>query len=137
MTVDQINMKMTQGSMRPRSATAPTARATLYILSAVLLLAIGGILNIRDGREHALVDRKHEIRNFRASNRRCSEGVSETNVLKIADELAGCMREGEGIAPEEPLEGCDTGSHHGEPYQRKSRLSPRESGVEEAVVAVS
>lgn len=44
------------------------------------------------------------------------------------------MREGERVAPEEPLEGGDAGSHHGEPYQRQRRLSSSEAGVEEPVV---
>lgn len=120
MTVDQINMKITQGSMRPRSATAPTASATLKMLSVAVDSDLASNIDVRDRGEHALVNSEHEIRDLVASNRRCSENISETNVLEVTNVFAGRMREGKGVTPKEPLEGRHTSGHHGEPYQRES-----------------
>lgn len=84
-----MNMKTTQGSIRPRSATAPTARATLYTVSAAVRLPGSRSEDVRDGSEHALVNSEHEIRNLVAADRWCSEDISEANVIEISDELAG------------------------------------------------
>lgn len=43
------------------------------------------------------------------------------------------MGESQRIAPEEPLKGDDSRRHNRQPYQRKSRLAPRETRVEEPV----
>ena len=82
--------------------------------------------------EHALVDGEEEIGNLMTTNRRRRQGIPESNVVEVADEFPRSVREGERVAPEEPLEGGDAGRHHREPYQRQSRLSTSKSGVEEA-----
>lgn len=70
-----------------------------------------------DGGEHALVNGKHEIRNLAGSDRGGTENIAETNVAQVTDELAGGVREGEGIAPEEPLEGNEAGGGNGKPNE--------------------
>lgn len=81
--------------MRPRSATAPTARATLHIQSAYGVLFVKvDILGLRDGSEHALVNGKQKIRNPRTPNRWGCQDVFETQILEITDVLASCVRKG-------------------------------------------
>lgn len=112
-----------QGSKRPRSAAAPMARAGLYreIVSIHPPLNLGSVLSskvseyLRDGSEHALVDGKEQVGNSGASNARTAEHVAESDVGEIANELSTSVREGQRVAPEEPLEGHDTDGHHGEP----------------------
>ena len=72
-----------------------------------------------------------------AADRWRSQCVPETNVVKIADELARGMRKGERVAPEEPLERGYTDGHHGEPDQGKGRFPSGESRVEETAEGVS
>lgn len=88
--------------------------------------------DLRDGREHALVDGVNQIGNPIAAHRRTSEHVSEPNVGEVTDERAGAVGEGERVAPEEPLEGDEGRGHDREPYQRQSRFPSSETGVEEA-----
>jgi hypothetical protein len=87
----------------------------------------------RDRCEHALVDGEQQIRDLRRSDGRGTENISEANVFQIADKFPPGVREGEGVAPEEPLEGDDGGGHDGEPYQGQGRLPPSETRIEESV----
>jgi len=82
-----------QGSMRPRSATAPTASATLHIKLAWTPWFQHAV-NIRDGSEHALVDTEHEIGNPRASHRRRTQHIHQTEVIQCANVLASLVRKG-------------------------------------------
>ncbi len=50
------------------------------------------------------------------TDRRRGQGVSESDVVEVADEFSRGMGESERVAPEEPLERGDTGRHHREPY---------------------
>ncbi len=68
------------------------------------------------------------------ANRRGGQHVPKTNVVEIANELARRVGEGEGVAPEEPLEGCHPRSHHREPDERQRRFPPCEAGVEKAII---
>ena len=48
-----------------------------------------------DGGEHALVDSEEEIRNLGGANRRSRKDIAESDIVQVADELAGGVREGE------------------------------------------
>jgi hypothetical protein len=58
--------------------------------------------------------------------------IAEPDIFQIAEELACSVGEGERETPEEPLEGDDRGCHDGEPDQGQRRLSPSQTGIEEA-----
>ncbi len=88
-------------------------------------------ISLRDCSEHALVDCKEQVRDPITADRGLGENVFEPKVGEIANELARRVGESEGIAPEEPLKGDDSGRHNRQPYQRKSRLATRKTGVEE------
>ena len=47
-----------------------------------------------------------------AADRRGGQHVPEADVVEVANELAGGVGEGEGVAPEEPLERCHARGHH-------------------------
>jgi hypothetical protein len=64
-----------------------------------------------DGCEHTLVYGEEEIGDIGGANGGSTKNISEANVLKIANVLAGGVREGERVTPEEPLEG-DYGCGH-------------------------
>lgn len=70
-----------------------------------------------DGREHALVDGEEDVGDARGADRRGGQHVLEAEVGEVADEGAGVVGEGEGVAPEEPLEGRYGGGHDREPDQ--------------------
>lgn len=70
-----------------------------------------------DGGEHALVNSKHEIGDLARSDRGGTENIAESNVAQVTNELAGGVGEGEGIAPEEPLEGDEAGGGNGKPNE--------------------
>lgn len=131
-----MNMKMTQGRRRPRSATAPTARATLYQSVACLCL-VQWLVHLRDGGKHALVDRIQQIRVSAASHRGLSQNVHETKVVKSTDELAGLVGKCKRVTPEEPLERDYGRGHDGEPDEREGRLASGQAGVEESAVVIS
>lgn len=82
-----------QGSMRPRSATAPTASATLHIKLAWTPWFQHAV-NIRDGSEHALVDTEQEIGNTRASDRGRAQHVHQAKVIQGANVLSSLVRKG-------------------------------------------
>jgi len=84
-----------------------------------------------DGGEHALVDGEEQVGDLGGANGGGSEDVAEAEVLHVTQELAGGVREGEGVAPEEPLEGDDGGGHDGEPDQGQGGLSAGQTRVEE------
>ena len=92
-------MKTTHGSMRPLSAAAPTAKATLQrnkIGSSVTKNQLGCVWwvgHIRDGREHALVYGEKKVGDFRATDRWNGKEVLESNVLEVSDIAAGAVRE--------------------------------------------
>lgn len=88
-------------------------------------------ISLRDCGEHALIDCKEQVRDPLTADRGLGENVLESKVGEIADKFAGRVGESEGITPEEPLEGNDSGRHNRQPYQRKSRLATRKTRVEE------
>ena len=92
--------------MRPRSATAPTARATLEVLFSYFWVSERAFAcrDVRDGSKHALVYAKEEIGNTWASDRRRTQDVHEAKVIERADVLSRLVGKGERVAPEEPLE---------------------------------
>lgn len=89
-------------------------------------------MDIRDRREHALVDGEEEIRDLGAPNRRLGQDTFEAEVRKIPNVRTCSMGEGEGVSPEEPLERYDTYRHQGEPDEGESGFPTREAGVEKA-----
>ena len=53
-------------------------------------------------------------------------------MVEIADEaVRGGFAEGQGVAPEVPLEDDDAEGHHDYPYERERRLSARQPRVQE------
>lgn len=48
----------------------------------------------RDGSEHALVDGEEQVGNLYAPHGRSAQDVSESNVIKVANEFASRVREG-------------------------------------------
>ena len=73
--------------------------------------------DLRDCREHALVDSKEKVWNLVACNGRCSQDITKANVFKISDVFAGGVRESQRVTPKEPLEGDYAGCHHRKPDQ--------------------
>lgn len=73
-------------------------------------------MNIRNRSEHALIHREQQIRDPATSHRGSSQCMSEANIAKIPHKLAGGVGERQGVAPEEPLEGCHPRGHQREPY---------------------
>lgn len=72
--------------------------------------------NVRDGREHALVDGKEQIGDLGAAHGGSCQHVPETNVIQISNEGIGAFRKGERIAPEEPLKRHHAHRHTRQPY---------------------
>lgn len=64
--------------------------------------------------EHALVDAEQEGRDSGRADGGVSENALEAEVLEVADERRGAVREGERVAPEEPLERADGNTSHGQ-----------------------
>ena len=50
---------------------------------------------------------------------------------RISNKLAGSVREGEGISQEEPLEGDNADTHHGQVHHAERVLSAQQSRVKE------
>lgn len=120
--------------MRPRSATAPTARATLYQINEPFPSEIPSQLwYSRNSSEHALEDGKQNIRNLGAADRWRRQDILHTKVRQVTDETASRVGEGQRVTPEEPLEGDHADRHDGQPYQREGRLAASETGVEETM----
>lgn len=90
-----MNMKITQGSMRPRSATAPVAMATLYTKISWDPQCVSVEVTLRDGSEHALIHRIQQIRDPAAPHARLCQHLHEAEVIKSAEKLASLVREGE------------------------------------------
>ena len=67
--------------------------------------------DIRNCREHALVDGNQQIRNPGASNAGLIKHISEADIGEVTNVRVGSVGEGEGISPEEPLEGDDANGH--------------------------
>jgi len=67
--------------------------------------------NARNSREHALINRKQQIRDPRTAYTGSTQDIPKANVLQITDERVRRVREGQGVAPEEPLEGDDADGH--------------------------
>lgn len=89
-----------------------------------------------DGAEHALVDGEEEVRDAGRADRGLREDVAEAKVFEVANEAARRVREGERVAPEEPLEGRDRRRHDGQPDQGQGRFPSCQAGVEEPVIKV-
>lgn len=79
-----------------------------------------------------MINGKEEVGYSVAADRRLRQDIPEAEVGQITDELASSVRKGKRVPPDEPLEGCDSRRHHGEPYQGEGGLSSRKTGVEEA-----
>jgi hypothetical protein len=108
-----------------KDAEIPAARAqTFYSLARNR--------NLRDGSEHALVQAEENVRDAAATDGGLGEGFPEAEVGQVAKEGAAGVGEGQGVAPEEPLEGDDGGRHHGQPDEHEGRLAAGETRVEEA-----
>ena len=75
-------------------------------------------MDSRNGGEHSLIHCIQEIRNSAASDRRLSQNIHETEVVKSTDEFAGLVGKGERVTPEEPLERDYSRGHDGEPDER-------------------
>lgn len=72
-----------------------------------------------DGAELHLVEGVEEFGNQRRARRWLSERVHKTEMVEITYVSAGAgCAEGEGIAPEIPLEHDDAEGHHTHPYER-------------------
>lgn len=87
--------------------------------------------HVRDGGEHALVQAEKQIRDLGPTDTGLAEDLHETEVAEVADVGAASVREGQRVAPEEPLEADDSNGHHGQPDERQRRLAPGETAVEE------
>ena len=59
---------------------------------------------IRDSSKHALVYSKHEIRYSVATDGWCGQCIPKANIFQVSNELSSRVGEGEGVAPEKPLE---------------------------------
>lgn len=70
--------------------------------------------NSRNSSEHALVHRKQDLWDLRASWRRRRQHIAEPDMAKVTN-IAAARAEGERVAPEEPLEAYDADRHHGKP----------------------
>jgi len=86
-----------------------------------------------NGREHALVDGEEQIGDSVGSDGGVRKHVDEAEVRQVTNVRAGGPRKGQGVAPEEPLEGCDGCGHYGEPDQGQGGFAAGEARVEEAV----
>jgi hypothetical protein len=80
----------------------------------------------------SLVYCEHKVGNLRGANRGRSEDVTKAKVFHVADKFAGSMREGEGVTPEEPLEGDQSGGCQGQPDEGEGRLAAGKTRVEES-----
>lgn len=74
-----------------------------------------------------MINGKEEVGYSVAADRRLRQDIPEAEVGQITHELASSVRKGERVPPEEPLEGCDSRGHHGEPYQGEGGLSSRKT----------
>lgn len=62
-----------------------------------------------------------------------AQGVHQAEMREVADEAAGALGgEGEGVAPEVPLEGDDGEGGHADPNHRQRRFPPGQPRVQEA-----
>jgi hypothetical protein len=85
-----------------------------------------------DGSEHELVDAKNKGGDADAAHGGLVEDTFEGKVLEVADEGVGAVGKGEGVAPEEPLEGDDGQGHHAEVDHAEGILATEEARVEKA-----
>lgn len=86
-----------------------------------------------DGAEHHLVEGVEKAGNERAADGGSTPNALETEVEHVADDgVASVGREGEGEAPEEPLESDDAEGHHDDPEHGEGRLSAGETRVEKS-----
>lgn len=65
-----------------------------------------------DGGEHALVDGEEQVGEPRGGDGWGAQHTLEAEVGQVSDEGAGRVREGQRVAPEEPLEGRDGRGHY-------------------------
>ncbi len=82
-----------------------------------------------------MVDGEEEVGNSWGADRWSCQQISETNILKVTQELARSVGESQRETPEEPLEGDDSCGHDREPDQGQCRLSPSKTRVEETAGA--
>lgn len=80
-----------------------------------------------DGGEHALVDSEQQVGDLGRADGGGGQHVAEAEVLEVTEELACRVREGQRVAPEEPLEGDDGGGHDGEPDEGEGGLPAGEA----------
>jgi hypothetical protein len=88
--------------------------------------------DIRDGRKHALVEAKEQVRHLGAADAGLAQYLHQAKVGEVPDVGAARVGEGERVAPEEPLEADDGYRYQGQPYQRQGGLSACKTTVEEA-----
>lgn len=70
-----------------------------------------------DSGEHALVDGEEQIRDFGGTHRWLAQHILKPKVGQVSNVRRRSVREGQRIAPEEPLESRDGCRHNREPYQ--------------------
>lgn len=107
-----MKMKTAQGSIRPLSAAAPMARAGLLSLLAFCFFNLEKN-DLRDGREHHLVDGEEKIRHLCTTNTGLCKNALEAEVCQVANiVIVGAVGESERVSPEEPLKGNYADGHH-------------------------
>lgn len=79
-----------------------------------------------------LVESIKQIRDERATRRRCTERLHQAKLLQVANEtIRSVLAEGQRITPKVPLEGDDGTGEHAHPDHRQSRLSARKTRIQE------
>ena len=79
-----------------------------------------------------LVEGVEQFRDQRAPRTGRTQGIHQAEMLQVADEMARPLRgEGEGVAPEVPLEGDDGDGAHADHDHGQSRFPPGQPRVEE------
>lgn len=67
----------------------------------------------RNSGEHALVQTEEQVGYLGAADAGLAQHLHEAEVGEVTDEGAARVAEGQGVAPEEPLEADDGDAHHG------------------------
>jgi len=119
-TVDHTNMNTTQGSMRPRSATAPTARATVIQANIPWYTANrrSGILALPTlGAARTFL--KPMLSRLPMKKLALCEKARLYPLLRFVVSIGHVEVTASMHLPEEPLETDNPNGHDGEPYQRK------------------
>lgn len=81
----------------------------------------------RQRRQHTLVHGEEEVRDAVAPDGGTRQDALETGVAQVADEGVGRPREGQRVAPHEPLHRRHGQRQDGEEHQREGRLASCEA----------